>query len=269
MKKLLLIFIFALFFLSFVSSAPTKFSGTSTIGIEVEHPYIDPYKINDTIKFHFHIFNASNGLQIRATSLMSCSFHLYNSTGSHIFKNNYNVGSDDILDYEQIILGGNFTKAGQYAYVFQCNNSAEGGYYSNTFSVTPNREEATTGKAVFYIGLLFVLLFFFGISIYFFSDTDNLLTRVGSLGFAYLLLIAITFIAWNMASDFLTSSPFLIQMMRIVFFILLAGAFPLLVGMFAYYLIMLFRIKEIQRLMDRGIGYDEASKRAGSGGKYK
>jgi hypothetical protein len=72
-----------------------------------------------------------------------------------------------------------------------------------------------------------------------------------------------------MAKDFLTSSPFLIEMMRIVFFILLAGAFPLLVGMFAYYLIMVFKIKEIQGMMDKGIGYDEAKKRAGSGGKYK
>ncbi len=87
------------------------------------------------------------------------------------------------------------------------------------------------------------------------------------MGFAYLLLISITFIAWNMAKDFLTSSPFLIEMMRIVFFILLAGAFPLLVGMFAYYLILVFKIKEIERLMSKGFSYDEAERRTGK--KYR
>jgi hypothetical protein len=152
-------------------------------------------------------------------------------------------------------------KSGEYSYFSECGHGS--------FSVTPNGEEATTGKAVFYIGLLFVLLFFLGISIYFFSDTDNLLGKVASIGLGYLLLIAINFIAWNMASDFLTSSPFLIEMMRIVFFVLIVGLFPLLVGGFIWYFLMLWRIKEIQRLMDKGIGYDEANKRAGSGGKYK
>lgn len=269
MKKLLLLFVIALFCITFVYSAPTKFSGTSTIGIDVEHPYLDPYKINDTVKFHFHIFNTTNGLPIRATTSTTCSFHLYNGTGSHIFKNNYAVGSDDVLDYEQIITGGNFTKAGQYAYVFQCNNSAEGGYYANNFMVTPNGEVATTGKAIFYVGLLFVLLFFLGISIFFFNETENLLGKVGSLGVGYLLLIAVTFIAWNMASDFFITSTFIIAMMRTLFIVLMVGLFPLIIGLFMWYFLMLFRIKEIQRLMDKGIGYDEANRRAGKGGKYK
>lgn len=262
MKKLLLVMILGIFLISLVASAPTKFSGASTIGIDVEHPYLDPYKINDTVKFHFHIFNTSNGLPIKAnTSATTCSFHLYNGTGSHLFKNNYAVGSDDILDYEQIINGGNFTKAGQYAYVFQCNNSAEGGYYSNSFMVTPNGEIATTGKAIFYIGLLFVLLFFLGVSIYFFTDTDNLLGKVGSLGVGYLLLIAVTFISWNMASDFFISATFLINMMEILFYVLLIGLFPLIIGLFIWYFLLLWKIKEIERLMSKGFSYEDANRR--------
>jgi hypothetical protein len=155
----------------------------------------------------------------------------------------------------------NSLSTGEYQYFSDCG--------SGSFMVTPNGEEATTGKAVFYIGLLFVLLFFFAVTIFFFSDTDNILGKVASIGLGYLLLIAITFIAWNMAKDFLTSSPFLIEMMRIVFFVLIVGLFPLVLGGFIWYFLMLFKIKEIQRLMDRGIGYDEAKKRAGSGGKYK
>jgi hypothetical protein len=150
-----------LFFMNFVSSVPDKFSGTSTLGIDVEHPYINPYPVNKDIKFHFHIFNASNGLPIIANKLLTnCSFHLYNSSGSHIFKNNNAVSSDDILDYEQIIKGGNFTKAGQYAYIFQCNSSSEGGYYANYFEVTQNGDLVTTGTGIIYF---LVTLFAFGL----------------------------------------------------------------------------------------------------------
>jgi hypothetical protein len=70
-----------------------------------------------------------------------------------------------------------------------------------------------------------------------------------------------------MASDFITSSPFLIEMLRILFFVLVIGAFPLLIGAFAWYLIMLFKIREIERLMSKGLDYNEAEQR--SGGKYK
>jgi hypothetical protein len=38
-------------------------------------------------------------------------------------------------------------------------------------------------------------------------------------------------------------------------------AFPLLIGAFAWYVIMLFQIKEIQTLMDKGFSEDEARRR--------
>ena len=128
-------------------------------------------------------------------------------------------------------------------------------------------EEASVGSGVFYIGLLAVLLFSVGLSIYSFTTTNNLLTKVGMFGLSYLLFIAITFIAWNMANDFLTSSPFLVSMFRILFYVLIIGAFPLLIGGFAYYFIMVFKIKEIQRLMDKGFSLDDAQRRTGR--KYK
>ncbi len=233
-KKVILIFIFALFFLSFVSSE--NYKQGQVIDLKISCSYINCSNANKIT-----ISDPNSTILVDNQTLT-----ILNGYGHYTFSSTNNSGNYQYFTYDT-------------------NN----GYYSNYFSITPNGEDATTGKAVFYIGLLFVLLFFFGVSIFFFSDTDNLLTRVGSLGFAYLLLISITFIAWNMAKDFLTSSPFLIEMMRIVFFILLAGAFPLLVGMFAYYLILVFKIKEIQRLMDKGIGYDEAKKRAGEGGKYR
>jgi hypothetical protein len=129
------------------------------------------------------------------------------------------------------------------------------------FTITPNGEEASVGKAIFYIGLLFILLFFLALVVISFVYFDNLLNRVGMVGLGYLMIIAITFIGWNMANDFLTSSPFLIEMFRILFLVLMIGTFPLLIGAFAWYLIMLFKIKEIENLMKHGMSEQEASYR--------
>lgn len=136
-----------------------------------------------------------------------------------------------------------------------------GGSYVNDFIITPNGENASIGSAVFYIGLLAILIFFLGLAIYIFMENDNLLSKIGMFGLSYLLLIAITFVGWQMASDFLTSSPFLISMLRILFFVFVIGLFPLVIGGFAWYVIMLFRIKEIEGLMKHGMNEQEAEER--------
>jgi hypothetical protein len=131
------------------------------------------------------------------------------------------------------------------------------GYYD----VTPNGQTATIGTGVFYIGLLVILVIFLIGCVVFFMNFDNLLARVGMIGLGYLLLIAISFVAWNMAKDFLTSSPFLIEMFWVIFLVLIIGLFPLLIGGFAWYLIMLFQIKEINNLMEHGMDEQEAHER--------
>lgn len=162
----------------------------------------------------------------------------------------------------------------EYNYTF-CNTTNTGTYIVNglgnvdgtptvwayDFKVTPNGEDSNVGSAILYIGVLAVLIIFLILSIYSFVTFDNLLNRVGMLGLSYLFLIAITFIGWNMANDFLTSAPFLVEMLRILFFVLIIGAFPLLIGSFAYYFIMLFKIKEIERLMGKGMSGEEAERR--------
>lgn len=135
------------------------------------------------------------------------------------------------------------------------------------FFITDSGTTANTQTAVVYIGLLFILLVFLILSIYSFVKFDNLLNRVGMIGLSYLILIAITFVGWNTASEFLRNSPFIVEMLRILFIILMVGAFPLLLGAFAWYFIMLFKIKEIERLMDKGFSFEEAHKRGGK--KYK
>lgn len=168
----------------------------------------------------------------------------------------------------------NYKGSGLWTYYF-CNTSELGRYdvtgigdvdgivsnFVMWFEVTPNGEEVNVGKAIFYIGLFGVLIVFLGLSLVGFVKFDHLLAKVGLFGLSYLLLMAITFVGWNMASDFLTSAPFIASMLRILFFVLIVGFFPLILGSFAYYLIMITKIKEIERLMEKGIPYDEAERR--------
>jgi hypothetical protein len=194
----------------------------------------------------------SNSTYANISSIKMSSLNLLSETAMIQVSNDY---------YQYNFTNTNLT--GTYSAVYHCNENGIDVGGKTDFTVTPNGQEATSGSAFFYIGLLAVLVIFLILCINAFVKFDNLLARVGMLGLSYLLLIAITFVSWNMASDFITSSPFLIDMLRILFWVLMAGAFPLLIGGFVWYLLLLFKIKEIQRLMDKGFSEDEAERRTG------
>lgn len=168
----------------------------------------------------------------------------------------------------------------QYIYNF-CNTNQLGSYIVNgvgdldgiptvwayDFKITPNGEEVVTGKIILYFGLMFILLIFFLLCIYSFFNYNNLNNRVGMIGLGYLLLIAITFICFNLSSELLTSTPFITSMFRILFIVLMVGLLPLFLGGFVFYIFALIKIKEIQDLMNKGISFEESERRTGR--KYK
>lgn len=255
---LMLAFLFLLTIMPLVSSAPP----VTTVqqfqeGYVIRPPQDTVLKVGETHDFDLHVFNISNGKAI--ISGISCYLHLYGTDGDHL--TTLQTSTPVMFDYEFSVMGANFSTAGDYYINYQCNSSTLGGYESNGLLVTPNGNEITTPKSIFYVGLLSILIFFFAITIFSFTQFNNLLNRVAMIGLGYLLSIAITFIGWNMASDFLISSPFLIDMLRILFLVLVIGFFPLVIGGFAWYFIQLFQIKEIQDLMNKGMSEDEAYRR--------
>jgi len=240
-----------------------------TEGYTIKGTPQDLLKQGYPFQYNFFVYNISTGKLITNSSI-ECFFYLTNSTGDVIIFSNATYFEDN--GHWGIDIGGNnFTNVGHYPFGVKCNSTIYGGAIIGYFEVTPNGEEATIGKAVFYIGLLFVLLFFLALCILSFVQFENIMNRVGMIGMGYLLLMAITFIGWNMASDFITSAPFLAEMLRTLFWVFIVGAFPLLIGGFAWYLILLFKIKEIENLMDHGLSRDEAEHRQGKtfkGGKH-
>lgn len=247
-----------IFLAGLVNSAPPFITSTGD-GLEIFINFQEALSVNQEYEVEIHVTNKTNGVPI--SSGISCSLHLYSASGDHLFSGTDNTPSNN-LDYSFLLNASNFSNNGEYPYFAFCNSSTLGGSISSFFAVTPNGEIGTTSKAIFYSGLIFVLIFFLGVAIYNFIEFDNLLNRVGMLGVIYLLLIAITFISWHMASDFIISSPFLISMLRIMFLLLVIGLFPLVLGGFAWYVLMLFKIKEINRLMTKGFSLEDAKRRS-------
>jgi hypothetical protein len=254
-----LIFLFAI--LPLISSIPPVQTTITDNGLQIAYPQYQYVPINANFTLLIHVYNTS---QYFTGSQATCYLDLYSSNGSELMNGLMNaVGSD----YSIPITSANFSTVGYRSFVIQCNSTTQVGFANGIFMVTPSGVEATTGRAFFDIGLLFILVLFLAGSILLFIEFENLLARVGMIGISYLLLVAISFISWQMANDFLLSAPFLIEMFRIIFFVLIIMALPLLIGAFIWYFLMLWKVKEIERLMSKGMSYDEAERRQGR--KYK
>lgn len=207
-----------------------------------------------------HKQNTDFNLVVTSNNATSCEFtYIQYPNGTTIYFNDAMNPSG--RDFDIIVSATEFQATGSQCMGITCTDGV--GYESGSVcrEITPNGQFSEIGTSIFYIGLLFILIVFLIVCIVIFMKYDNLLARVGMIGLGYLLLIAITFIGWNMASDFLTSAPFLVEMLRILFFVLIVGFFPLVIGGFAWYVLMLFKIKEIERLMGKGFSEDEARRR--------
>jgi len=162
----------------------------------------------------------------------------------------------------QISLNANETEViGYYELSMTCTNGAVSRTRLLQFEITPNGERPTTAKGILYAGLIILLFALFAICVYYLVNSTDLIPRIASLVLAYLFLIAVSFVAWNMALDFLTSTPFIPAMFKIIFYILVYGLLPLLISIFAYGLIMTFKMKEMQRLIERGVPEAEIKER--------
>lgn len=112
----------------------------STTGLVVEVPQFTFLQQNVTFALHTHVFNATNGLFVTNLTT-SCYAHFYNNSGSHIVEEKMSFDSN-LLEFELLIGGGNFTNQGEYGYIIFCNTSTSGGFVGGNFWVTKTGEMA-------------------------------------------------------------------------------------------------------------------------------
>jgi hypothetical protein len=160
-KEFIILFFLFLFIIPLVISPPDfKIQSiTSTDGLTINYPEQNILRQNADFRFNFHVFNTSNGLPINVTTL-NCFFHLYNASGKHIYVQNTFV-VDRNWDAQVVINGANFSRLGEYSYIFQCNNSWRGGFIDTAVIVTRNGQYIETPETIINLSLFIIMFLIF------------------------------------------------------------------------------------------------------------
>ena len=150
---------------------------------------------------------------------------------------------------------------GEYQFTISCSQAGSSSSKNLVFFITPNGELPTSAKGIMYLGLLAVLIIFFVIGIYCIKESQGIVGKSAFGLVSYLLMIGVTFIAWNLSMDYLTSAPFLASFFRIFFYVLLYALFPLILFLTFYTMWMIKKIDVIENMIDKGMPIDEAYER--------
>ena len=172
-----IIFLFSLlFFVSLVSAVSPFQTGSGEVGMDIKAPATENIMVGQSVQVHTHAWNKSNGLPLD-DSTTQCFLHLYNTTGAHIIEQEMPWEGDNEFDWRLDVLGGNFSSAGRYGFIIQCNATTIGGFASGGVDATPTgRASPSTGESFAYIGSLasmfLICILFFVISNGFKGDTS-------------------------------------------------------------------------------------------------
>jgi len=268
MKKLLLLFVFVLFF-NIVIAVPPQ-SSIAEAGYELRIPQKEFLKQGEDVTAHIHVFNVSNGVPIYpSTSDVGCMLHVYDQVGNHIVEEPMEEDGNG-LEWDIFVDGGNFTELGQISIVLWCNDSTMGGFVSTSFEVTGTGHGLSQAKSLLYIVILSVLVLLFIVNMVIIPMlpsgnikegeliTINHLKYVRSVLYvtAYMLLVSITFTTSNLAIAYLEDGMFG-SLLFTIFEMLSWLMLPMVVVWLIYVFYMIFQDKQTKNMLSRGIGVGE------------
>jgi hypothetical protein len=272
--SILIVILLVFTFIPLVSSVPPV---TTTQQFTENYVIIDSPQVilkqNKDFTINFFVYNSSNGLLIDNTTT-ECVYYLSNSSGDVLHYSSVSYSKEGRYGHWKIkILGNNFSKMDIFPYGIKCNSTSFGGTLVGEYKVTYNGEELTTQKAILNLGFLLIMILFFVLIIFGIvsidseDKTDNYgdIISVNNLkyfkGFlvavAYSMMIAIFFLSSNLAIAYLSTDMFG-KILFVLYRILMLGGVPFIILWVLWLFINIFRDKETQRLMDRGIGGEQS-----------
>ena len=270
-NKILFSLIFLLVLAPIIYAQP-PFQQEDTIfteGYIIKIPPINVIKHNENLELSFHVYNISNGVPI-GNAEATCDIHLYNSSGHTIFQGINIINDADkgiINDWEIQILKGNFTQAGNYAYLIQCNSTLFGGFQSVGFEVTADGLQYNQPRAITYIAFLIILIFLFLIVVAAIPllPHGNIKNEIGDLlsinylkfltfilyPLAWFLLIAVMFTSANIG---IATNIRLFGDLFMAFYTIMIRITPVFLLVWAMWLLVnMFKDRELKKLLDRGV----------------
>lgn len=233
MKRVLLLMI-CMFFISFVSAE------VQTLG---------EFDVNTTVNL---IQSCQNSTYSNVTGV----YH----EGEYIIKgnfpmtkdgNDYNLSFSNTSDYGQYLVYGNCDEDGintNWVYDFIIGKTPQSSWLIS--------------------GLLVVLLVFFILALIGLFNFESYTGRFALYWVCHVLMIGITFLAWNLAGSYLTEIPAIIGLFKIAFFFFMIGAFPMLILSLAWVFYVHTVNDNMRNLMEKGMDPDKAFKRSSGGFKW-
>lgn len=123
-------------------------------------------------------------------------------------------------------------------------------------------EALNEGTATFYQILLGLLGLFFLVSLVGVFKVEDLKGKFALFWITYILFVAINYLAWNLADTFLSEPNFIISFFYYIFVICLFAVVPLLLFSFVYMWYVISLDKDVHKLTNLGMEFDEAYSRA-------
>jgi len=165
------------------------------------------------------------------------------------------------LSYHNYTLSSaNTSVTGEYIYRVVCNDITPlaQNFGTFTFMITPNGEEITSGRALFYIGIIIILIFFISALTYGLIKNDSPFMKVLMFGLIWLVLIAMSYTIWTTTVNFFPFNLFIGRFFYWIFIVILVLTFPMIIGSWGWYFWLLYKIKPIQEMLDNGVPEDRA-----------
>ena len=156
--------------------------------------------------------------------------------------------------HEYLLDGGNTTNiTGEYCYELTCLGTSQNDTESFCFEATPDGSKPDTSQGIIYIGVIIISFIAFLICLLWsFNEQRRKYLKMGLGLFSYILLIWLIFILWQLSHNYLMMAG-LSSILRVFFFVSMAGLFP------AFILVFLLTLAEIkndrfaQHLLKRGL----------------
>lgn len=258
-KKIIILFLFLFLSLSLVTAQPPFNPVITEEGIDIIFPPFNMLETSVNQTFHFHAQNSSDGVFL-TDSEVTCSFHLYNSTGEHIYKNDNDVAFDPPIDWEVLILGGNFSDVGSYGYVFECNSTAleiagsvDIGLEANNYGVALTEAENDLFKG----GIFLLVVFLIGslVCVYKF---ENYIAKFVFYWTSHLFIILITFSVWQFTEGFAIGFVGIAGIFKILFYVFTIAVVPMIFLSMAWIFYIHAFNEHFQKLVDKGYDTERA-----------
>ncbi len=235
-----------------ISAVPPFEENVNTdTGFQIFEQKLEYITLDDDFHLHLYISNITNGFLLQNTDV-DCRYHLHSASGLPLFESDVLTKNANGFEHEVLILGSNFSRAGEYSFIVWCNNSVIGGVVEGNFWVTESGIEFTEARSILVVGLMGVLFLFVFASLFIVFSVENYMAKFIAYWISHVLMVLIFFVGWQIGVEGLLGGMALTGIFRILFWITLVAVVPMIFVSIAWVVYIHAFNVHFQKLIDKG-----------------